>query len=106
MSTIGAAGRALFFWREAVATRSGRHCIIGTKSIISSTSPVGTNFVTDIQGTAASMSIATAHKIEEGDTPRASRLQADLALRIVRMLKEQGAEVGRASCRERVCQYV
>src|SRR3546814_4776957 len=73
MSTIGAAGRALFFWREAVATRSGRHCIIGTKSIISSASPVGTNFVTDIQGTAASMSIATAHKIEEGDTPRARR---------------------------------
>src|SRR3546814_6880839 len=56
--------------------------------------PDTTLFRSDIQGTAASMSIATAHKIEEGDTPRASRLQADLALRIVRMLKEQGAGPG------------
>src|SRR3546814_4946512 len=40
------------------------------------------------------MPIAAAHKIEEGDAPRASRLQADLASRIVRMLKEQGAGPG------------
>lgn len=40
------------------------------------------------------MSIFAAHKIEDADAPRVSRLQADLASRIVRMLKEQGAGAG------------
>src|SRR3546814_7320247 len=73
---------------------SGYHCIIDTKSIISPASPERTNFVERIQETIAPMPIAAAHKIEEGDAPRASRLQADLASRIVRMLKEQGAGPG------------
>jgi DNA-binding GntR family transcriptional regulator len=40
------------------------------------------------------MSIVAARKIEADDAPRVSRLQADLASRIVRMLKQQGAGPG------------
>src|SRR3546814_6842913 len=69
-------------------------CSSDLKSIISPASPERTNFVERIQETIAPMPIAAAHKIEEGDAPRASRLQADLASRIVRMLKEQGAGPG------------
>ncbi|MGV2495296.1 GntR family transcriptional regulator [Pelagerythrobacter aerophilus] len=40
------------------------------------------------------MSTAAARKIEEREAPRASRLQSELASRIVRMLKSQGAGPG------------
>src|SRR3546814_18801624 len=79
---------------------SGYHCIIDTKSIISPASPERTNFVERIQETIAPMPIAAAHKIEEGDAPRASRLQADLASRIVRMLKEPGRSETRREGKE------
>src|SRR3546814_18060733 len=65
-----------------------------TRSIRSPANPERTNVGERIQESTAPLPGSAAHKIEEGDPLRASRRQADLGLRIVRMLKDQGAGPG------------
>src|SRR3546814_14125979 len=55
---------------------------------------------------AIAMSVWRAREEKQSETYGSARWATDKEIRKAGLLKQDGVEIGRASCRERVCQYV